>query len=263
MKQTAHYLNVFLLCLASLLFFGFGLKFIGSITFGLGVVSLLFCEEKFEHDLFLLYIAVSILAITPVSTSITYGHILIMVIGLFSALFIPYSLSRVVYKENIIHFFFNHKKKWSINEILYLFGVIAVTYLLVPVFLIPTGVYHNWSVELNPDGLFRLFLGVNLMGAWDELFFIFTVFAFLKRFFSFTVANIAQAILFSSFLYELGFHGWGIIVVFVFTFLQGVVFVKTKSIAYILTIHLAVDMILYLVLIHAYFPNILPIFLTG
>ncbi len=262
MKTKTHYFSILLLCISSLLLFGFDLTFMGGLALALGFLSLLFCQKQFKRDLFLIYFAVVILAITPVSTSITYSHILIMSTGLFFALFIPYSLSTYVYKEKNIRFFFNHKRQWTLIELLYLFGVIVVTYLILPVFMTQTGSYLNWSVSMTPDSLFRLFLGVNLMGAWDELFFIFTVFAIIKRFLPFIAANLTQAILFSSFLYELGFHGWGIIVIFIFTFLQGFVFIKTQSLAYILTIHLSVDMVLYLFLIHAHFPNVLHIFLT-
>jgi len=263
MKNVTQYLSVFLLCLGSIVLFGFDLKLIGFLILGIGMISLFLCEAEFRHDLILLYIAMGILGVTPISTSVTYEHIFYMGLGMFFALFIPYSLSRVVYKENIIRFFFNHKKIWTLNEILYLLGVITVAYFIVPIILIQTGSYHDWPVYLNFDSLFRLFIGINLVGAWDELFFIFTVFAFLKRFLPFLAANIAQAILFSSFLYALGFHSWGIIIVFIFTFLQGVVYIKTHSIAYIITIHLAVDTILYLVLIHAHFPQVLSIFITG
>ena len=55
----------------------------------------------------------------------------------------------------------------------------------------------------------RLFIGVNAVGLWDELFFICTAFALFRRHFPLWQANILQATIFVSFLWELGYQSWG------------------------------------------------------
>jgi membrane protease YdiL (CAAX protease family) len=52
------------------------------------------------------------------------------------------------------------------------------------------------------------------------------------------------------------------VVIYLFTLLQGWVYYKTHSLLYVVAIHLAVDLILYLVLIYLYHPDWLSIFIT-
>jgi membrane protease YdiL (CAAX protease family) len=111
--------------------------------------------------------------------------------------------------------------------------------------------------------LLKLFIGTNVLGIWDELFFVITVLAILRRYLPFIWANGAQAILWTSFLYELGFRGWGPVAIFPFALLQGYIFKRTDSLLYILTIHLTIDLVLYLALVHAYHPGWVPLFVTG
>ena len=47
-----------------------------------------------------------------------------------------------------------------------------------------------------------LFVGTNALGTWDELFFICTCFALLRRHLVDWQANLIQAVLFTSFLWE-------------------------------------------------------------
>jgi hypothetical protein len=67
----------------------------------------------------------------------------------------------------------------------------------------------------------------------------------------------------TSFLYELGFRGWGPLLIFPFALSQGYVFKTTKSLLYIITVHLTIDFMLFLVLIHLHHPEHLRIFLTS
>jgi membrane protease YdiL (CAAX protease family) len=78
----------------------------------------------------------------------------------------------------------------------------------------------------------------------------------------FKYANAAQAVIFTLFLFELGFRGWAPFAIFPFALSQGYIFNKTHSLLYVITIHLIIDLVLYLALIHAHYPQWLPIFLT-
>lgn len=139
-----------------------------------------------------------------------------------------------------------------------------LAYFILPWYLKDTGSYLNWTADLAPDQVTRLFIGTNALGIWDELFFCNTVLAILRKYFPFWQANLLQAFLFTSFLYELGFQGWyGPIIIFIFAWLQGKVFQRTENLTYIITIHLIVDAVLFLVLLHLHNPHILDIFLTA
>jgi membrane protease YdiL (CAAX protease family) len=100
-------------------------------------------------------------------------------------------------------------------------------------------------------------VGVGAVGIWDELFFICTVFALLRRHFRFWQANALQAIVFVSFLWELGYQAWGPLLTIPFALLQGFIFMKTRSLAYVVTVHLLFDAVVFLVLVHAHNPGVL------
>ncbi len=132
---------------------------------------------------------------------------------------------------------------------------LIVGYFLVPYYLQDTGSYLNWTVTPGFVEVFILFLGTNALGIWDELFFVNTILSILRKHFTFHIANITQAILFTSFLYELGFRGWGPCIIFPFALAQGYVFRETRNLAYIITLHLCLDLILFLALLVLHHPE--------
>jgi len=252
---------IILLCGAAIVLIGLQLWW-GWALLALSVLALLGCEEQFRKDIVLLNISLIILAMTKINTDISYAHIIEMAIPLGLAVAIPYCISRFVYKDHLVRFRFHHGRSWYKTEILYIFVTLIVSYFLLPFYLKNTGAYLNWMVEPGTSPLIRFFLGTNALGLWDELFFISTVLGILRRFLSFFWANIVQAVLFTSFLYELGFIGWGVLMIFAFAIIQGYVFRKTDSLFYVITIHLSIDLILFLALLEAHHPEWLNIFIT-
>lgn len=261
-KRVSEVISLVLLCLTGVILVALQLKPEGWIVWLFGLVSLYFCRRDFAKNLFLVYIPLGILGLIPITTDIGYLNFLRMGTALGFAVLFPYLVSRFIYKENAVKFKFHHGRRWFRREILYIFLTIIIAYLLVPFYLRNTGAYLNWSVDLDPWSILRLFIGTNSLGIWDELFFVSTVLGILRRFMSFAWANVIQSVLFTSFLYELGFTGWGFIMIFIFALIQGIVFKKTDSLLYVITIHLSLDLILFLALIHAHHPAVMPIFLV-
>jgi membrane protease YdiL (CAAX protease family) len=177
------------------------------------------------------------------------------------AVLVPWLVSRFAYREDIIRFPVNTGRKWPLSAKLYLIGVVALGYFILPVYLVSTGVYRNWPDASDPTIFWRLFLGVNAVGIWDELFFICTTFTLLRRHFPDWLANILQAVVFSSFLWEIGYMAWGPLLTFPFALLQGYTFKLTKSFTYVVSVHLLFDFVLFLTLVHAHNRDWLPIFL--
>ena len=93
---------------------------------------------------------------------------------------------------------------------------------------------------------------MNAVGTWDELFFICTVFALLRRHFPTWQANLLQTIVFVSFLWELGYQSWGPLLTIPFALLQGYTFKLTKSLTYVLVVHLLFDAIVFAVIVYAH-----------
>lgn len=187
---------------------------------------------------------------------------LVMATALAVAVGLPYVVTKYIYKDTVISYQWHHGRTWKNAEISYILITAIIAYLVLPFYFASTGAYQNWSVETGWYNLTKLFIGTNALGIWDELFFIATVLALLKRHMPFWYANTIQAVLFTSFLFELGFTGWAPLLIYPFALLQGLIYKKTESLLYVITIHLTLDFILYLALINAHHPTWIPIFIT-
>ena len=233
-----------------------GLGLIGASLTLASVIS-----RSFFHEICIIAIGLLVMAAVPVTTDISYSHMMIMGFAMLAAVLVPYTVSRYIYHERVITFPWHFRRSWSKTQWIYLATVPLVAYLVLPFYMITSGVYQNWPAVSGGDEVLRLFIGTNVLGIWDELFFICVVFVVLRRHVGFWMANILQAVLFTSFLYELGFESWGPLMIYPFALLQGWIFTKTHSLFYIVCIHLIFDFFLFLVLLHAHNRQLFDIFL--
>ena len=261
-RRLIEYSSIILLCLAAILLIALRLKLIGGLTLLFGLMQLPLTPKIFARNIFLVYVSIAILSLIPITTDVTNINFARMGTALLAALLIPYFTSRYLYKDHLVRFRFHHGRQWYKKEIAYILLTVIIAYFLLPFYLSNTGAYLSWTVEPGINFLTRLFIGTNALGIWDELFFVSTVLGIFRRFLSFHWANLAQATLFTSFLYELGFTGWGFIMIFLFALIQGLVFRKTDSLFYVISIHLALDLVLYFALIHSHHPTWLPVFIS-
>ena len=77
----------------------------------------------------------------------------------------------------------------------------------------------------------------------------------LSRHFRFWEANLAQAVFFTSFLYAMAFVGWGPVVIYIFALIQGYTYRKTRSLLYIVVLHLLVDSVLFFMIANRWYPS--------
>lgn len=234
--------------LMGVLLIGLQVKPWGWVLLPIGLAVLALAEADFRKDFILIYASMILLGITPITTDTSTGHFIGMGITLAAAILLPFFLSRRLGRP--ISFLFHHHRKWLKREMGYILFTAVIAYFLLPFYLRSTGAYLNWTAQPNWDSITRLFIGTNALGIWDELFFISTVLAIYRRHLPFIAANLLQAVLFTSFLFELGFTGWGPVMIFIFAIIQGVVFRKTDSLFYVITIHLTLDFILFLALVY-------------
>ena len=75
-------------------------------------------------------------------------------------------------------------------------------------------------------------------------------------------ANLLQMVVFVSFLWELGYQSWGPLLTIPFALLQGFTFTITRSLTYVLIVHLLFDLVVFLVIVHARTPSMFPFFLV-
>lgn len=229
------------------------------------LIAALIDRELLKH-LGLIATGMVIIRQVPLNADLSIGHMAAMGTALGLAVLVPYLLSRFVFRERVIRFPIATGRRWPLSAKLYLFGVLVLGYFILPVYLISAGVYQNWPNAIDTDGsdptiFWRLFLGVNTVGIWDELFFVCIAFTLLRRHFPDWQANILQAVIFCSFLWEIGYQSWGPLLTFPFAMLQGYTFKLTKSLTYVVSVHLLFDFVLFLALVHAHNRDWLPIFI--
>ncbi len=260
--KKMEYGNILLLSLATIVLVALQVKPLGFSLLALGLASLWLCRRDFAKNIALVWLAVGVLGLTPINTSTAFPHTLLMGVALFLTVFVPYYITRHLYKNKLVRFPFGHGREWKKKEIAYVGLTAVVTYLLLPFMLRATGSYHNWDIQPGAWNLAVSYVGLNIVAIWDELFFVSVVLGILRKFMPFWVANLTQAVIFTSFLYTLGFQGWSPILVYIFALSQGYIFKKTDSLLYVLTIHLTLDLVLHLTLVYLHYPTWLPFFIT-
>ncbi len=220
-------------------------------------------DGRLVRHLSLIATSLVIISLIPLKADLSDGAIARFAVVLSLAVLVPLVLSRGVWSEDVIRFPVRTGRPWSRFEWGYLALVVVLGYLVLPVYFIGSGAYLNWPAISTPGEVARLFGGVNAVGLWDELFFICTVFALLRQHFSLAQANLLQATVFVSFLWELGYQSWGPLLTVPFALLQGYIFQRTKSFLYVLVVHLTFDVIIFGVIVHAHNPGWLDVFLTA
>jgi hypothetical protein len=124
-------------------------------------------------------------------------------------------------------------------------------------FTLSPEVARNWVLPPIPaeEPLWRLFIGINAVGIWDELFFVNICFAILRSLFPFGVANLSQAVIYTAVLADMAFTGAGPAFVYAFALSQGALFERSESLLTVLQVHLIVDYFLFQEIVIANYPG--------
>jgi len=251
-----------LVCVSAVPLFGLQERPLGYTVLAAGLVLAAATDRALLRHLLLIAAGLVIISSMSLEADLTDAGMLRFTVTLTAAVAVPYAISRWVYREDVIRFPVGTGNRWSGFEFGYLALVVVGGYLILPVYFLGSGAYLNWPEITGPDEIARLFVGVNAVGLWDELFFVCTVFALLRRHFPFWQANLLQAVVFVSFLWELGYRGWGPLLTVPFALLQGYIFQRTRSLPYVVTVHLTFDVIIFGILVHAYNPGLADVFVT-
>ena len=263
-----------LVCLAAPAFFIVRVPWLGWVLLATGLAVALLTERtdaatrppapggsirppSLVRDLSLVAVGLLIVSAIPLKAELDNLAILRFAIALGGAVAVPYALSRWAFRDRAIRFPWRGGGRWTRFQWTWLVAVLLLGWLILPFYFITSGVYLNWPVVDTPELIARLFVGVGAVGIWDELFFVCTCFALLRRHFPFWPANVLQSVVFVSFLWELGYQAWGPLLTIPFALLQGFIFMKTRSLAYVVTVHLLFDAVVFAVLVHAHNPGML------
>ena len=213
-------------------------------------------DAAFRRKMFVLLGCVGILALAPINTDTANIKFLTLGLPFLAVIVLPWLILRRT-DPGIITFAL-WPKHFSWLEFGYVLLSIPLAWGgLRLYFTLSPEVPFNWSLPPQPNDLenFKLFMGINAVGIWDELFFVNTCFALLRSIFPFWTANFAQTVVYTSILVDMAFRGYGPVFVAVLALTQGIMFERSKVLIYVLVVHLIVDYFLFQEIITAYYPG--------
>jgi hypothetical protein len=220
-------------------------------------------DARARRNLGVLLACIALLAFAPIHTGLSTPHFLTLGSAFLVSVLGPYFYMRWkapgdlrwrfwprrFYRRDLIYTLISIPLAWAVVE-LYFFRLTPE---------MPT----HWLLPAQYDAgaIRRLVVGINCVGTWDELFFINTVYGLLRGVFSARVANAAQAVVYTSVLYDMAFTGHGVWIVYLFALTQGTMYEKSRALLYVLIVHLIIDAFLVLSIVQHYYPNqSLPLF---
>lgn len=262
-RDAGRVLAAALVCGAAVLLFAVHVRPLGYVPLLLGVGLGLVVDKRLGKDLALVALGQVIISTISLKADLSNAGMARFTVALGLAVLVPTVLSRRAFRDDKIHFPVRTGRRWERWQWVYLGAVAVAAYLILPAYFLGSGVWQNWPDLDGTHDIVRLFVGVNAVGIWDELFFICVVLALLRAHFPFWLANLLQAAVFVSFLWELGYRSWGPLLTIPFALIQGWIFRRTSSLSYVVAIHLTFDLVVFLVLVHAHDPSLFDIFVTG
>jgi len=261
--SPARLLAAALVCGSAVLLFAVHVRPLGYLPLVAGVLLGLAVDRALGRDLALIATGMAIISAISLQADLSDAGIVRFTAALSLAVLVPWALSRFAFRQRTIVFPVRTGRRWSRWQLVYLAVVVVAGYLLLPFYFIGSGAYRNWPAVTGPEEIARLFVGVNAVGIWDELFFVCTVFALLRAHLGVWTANLLQATVFVSFLWELGYREWGPLLTVPFALVQGWIFARSTSLSYVVAVHLLFDLVVFAVLVHAHHPELLDVFVTA
>ena len=247
---------------SALLLFALQLAGWGHLLLALSLFGAVLISRELAKDLALIGVGIVIVSTTSVVASVEWDRFLTIGTVLLLAVLVPVLADRLLLRRRAIRFPLRTGEPWTRLEKGYILAVPFLGWLILPFYFLTSGVYRNWPHLADGGEVARFFVGVSFVGTWDELFFICTCFALLRRHFGVWIANLLQATIFVSFLWELGYQAWGPLLTAPFALLQGWLFARTGSLLYVLIVHLLFDVVVFLAIVHARHPGAVGIFLV-
>lgn len=214
-------------------------------------------DPRARESLGVLLVCIAILAAAPIDTDLSPRHFVTLGIPFVAVVIGPWLYFRRVAPGALTWRFL--PRRLSRRDLAYtLFAApIAWGVLQLYFFHLNPELPTHWPLPTHDaaDVVQRLTVGINAVGIWDELFFVNTVYAVLRRAFPAGVANVTQAVVYTAVLYDMAFTGHGVWIVYLFALTQGYMYEKSGVLLYVLIVHLIVDLFLVLAILQYHFPG--------
>lgn len=217
-------------------------------------------DPRLRRNLGILLGCIAVLAFAPIDTALDTRHIAILASCFAAVIFGPMIVTGILAPGEIRWRFW--PTHFSRRDIGYVAISIPLSWAVVYLYffhLNPELAAH-WMLpaSYNTNAVRRLVAGINCVGIWDELFFVNTVYGLLRGVFPARVSNAAQAVVYTSVLYDMAFTGHGIWIVYLFALTQGLMYEKSRVLLWVLIVHLIVDLWLVLAILEWHFPGHSP-----
>lgn len=236
---------VLLTAVAYVLHAVFSLTLFSWLVWAVAAAFIIWAKLHRTTHLGLIVVGIALLLATPISTHISWEHFFTMTGGMMLAVIVPYLISRRYFKDSLIHFNLDWRRKWSRLEIGYVVFAVIACALWLALYFATTDAHKNWPMA-TPGDITIVFVCIMVIGIWEEFFFIGTVYGVLQRLLPNVWAMVLQAVFFSAFLFQVGFKGWIVPFLFMYALFQSYVFYKTKTLLITLVIHVLVDLIVFI-----------------
>lgn len=218
-------------------------------------------EPRLRRRLGVLLGCILLLGLTEITPSLSNENFLRLTVVFSLVLVVPLVLQRWD-DEKVIRYRFL-PRRWRRADVIYTILSIPLAWLVLKGYawgnlaFFDHELFRQWTLPETVDEgeIRRLFIGINLVGIWDELFFINTAYALLRSLFSYRVANALQAVLYTAVLYDMAFVGLGIGIVYLFALTQGAMYEKSEGLLWVLIVHLVVDFFLVAFIVQAHYPD--------
>jgi hypothetical protein len=234
----------------------------GGLSWGLALIlALRDPEPAFRRRVGVLLGCLLVLALAPIRTDTSNENFLALGSVFLAVVLVPYLILRRTDPGVIRYILWPRCFRWI--DLFYVVISIPLSWgaFLLYFNLVNPNVPTHWVLPPLPqtEPIWRLFIGINLVGIWDELFFINTVYAVLRSMLPYRVANLGQAVVYTSVLYQMAFTGIGPVFIYIFALTQGAMFEESESLLYVILVHLIVDFFLVAGILHHYYPGYNPL----
>lgn len=217
-------------------------------------------NHALRHRMGVLLAAVLVLAVVPIGTNLGNFNFLRVSAGFLAVVVGPWAWLRR-HDPGVIEYRV-FPRRWSGVEIFYVLLSLPLAWIIVHwyFFVLTPEMPLQWPVGRDSprSDIWRLFIGINGVGIWDELFFVNTVYAVLRSLFPARWANLAQAVVYTSVLNDMAFIGAGPVIVYCFALTQGIMYERSRALIYVLVVHLIVDAFLVKAILHYHQPASIP-----
>ncbi len=230
---------------------------IGVPAFGLAaMLSSTDPDIRLRRRMGTLLLCVGILAVADIDTVLSNANFLRLAIPFTAVIIIPGVVLAYTDPEVIRYRFWPRRFRWL--DIIYMAISIPLSWGILKLYWWITPIQPaQWFLPAIPDPeqIQRLFVGINLVGIWDELFFVNVSFQVIRSLFGFKLSNAVQAVFYTSVLNDMAFIGAGPVIVYIFAWTQGAMFEESENLLYVLIVHLIVDAFLVAAIIGYYYPG--------